>query len=381
MFSISLSKINEVDFLNLRNEWNDLLRKSVTDEPFLLWEWVYSWWETFKDETKTLLILVGRDSDGKIIGIAPLYKEEKRGHFLGKSRAIKFCSSAETAPDHLDVICQKENADYFLDAVFDYLKNKEKDWHVIKLEGIDENSAIKGYVTTKAEGNKSFLVSCLPDSACPFLKIKEDYENYLRSFSRKKRYNLLRERRILLENPNTIFEKVNKDSENYFKELFILHAERAKRKGIETTFAGQKIYNFHKSFKKWSSEEGKVILFNLAEKSQTLASAYCIKHQNKYYYYQTGISNDGEERSAGSVLLSLVIERAFEEGCSEFDFLRGMEEYKYYWTKDNRRNFVIEVRRSSFKDRLIHRGIFFRDRIKMKMRKFLCAQKKGFRKE
>lgn len=374
MSSISLSKIDDAEFLALRSEWNALLNRSVTNEPFLLWEWIYSWWQAFRDERNELLILVGRDSNGRIVGIAPFYKEKRRRRLLGHGGTIRFCSSVEVAPDHLDVICEKQSSDPFLKAVFKYLIDEEENWDVIKLEGVDENAVIKAYVTTKAEGN-NVIVNCTPDSDCPFLSISESYENYIKSFSRKKRYNLQRERRILLQDENAIFERIDKDLEKHLLELFALHAERAKRKGIESSFMGSKIVDFHRNFSKWNSEEGKVVLFRLRNCSQTLAYCYCIRHQDRYYYYQTGISNDGEEKSAGSVLLSLVVEKAFEERCNRFDFLRGREEYKYYWTKDTRRNFVVSVRRNAFADRVFDDWLFYRGRMKTGLKRILMYAK------
>jgi hypothetical protein len=79
-----------------------------------------------------------------------------------------------------------------------------------------------------------------------------------------------------------------------------------------------------------------------------------MKHNNKYYYYQSGISSEGERKSAGAVLLSLLIEQASGEGCIELDFLRGREEYKDYWTGNYRRNYSITVRKDNYINRMTH---------------------------
>jgi hypothetical protein len=48
MEDISIEKISEGQFANMREEWNSLLEKSITNEVFLLWEWIYSRWDVFK---------------------------------------------------------------------------------------------------------------------------------------------------------------------------------------------------------------------------------------------------------------------------------------------------------------------------------------------
>jgi hypothetical protein len=34
-------------FTLLRDEWNSLLSRSITDVIFLTWEWQYTWWTTY----------------------------------------------------------------------------------------------------------------------------------------------------------------------------------------------------------------------------------------------------------------------------------------------------------------------------------------------
>lgn len=159
-----------------------------------------------------------------------------------------------------------------------------------------------------------------------------------------------------MQRENAIFKTVNctEEPEEYIKVLFDLHEERAQRKRIKTTFCGDYIYSFHNKVINYLLRDGKIVLSFLHKESIPLVSYYCIKHNNKYYYYQAGLSYEGEKKSAGSVLFSLVIENAFREGCNEFDFLRGSEDYKFFWTKNYRKNYSIIVRKNNFTNRIAH---------------------------
>ena len=42
-------------FTALRPEWNELLRASGADCPFLTWEWLHSWWRHLGDRSRELL--------------------------------------------------------------------------------------------------------------------------------------------------------------------------------------------------------------------------------------------------------------------------------------------------------------------------------------
>jgi CelD/BcsL family acetyltransferase involved in cellulose biosynthesis len=356
MMNLSIRRLPEEEFPDVKHEWDSLLEKSVTNEVFLLWEWIYSWWEVFKDASKELYLLRGKNSMGETIGIAPFYLQKQTLFGTHKRNIIRFCSSLETYPDHLDIIVMKEYAHLFSEAVLKYLIQNDKDWDLIKLDGVHENAIIKKYLTSAHPELKELLITSVPDANCPYLVIDKSFEDYLKSFSPKKRQTLLRKRRILMNREKAVFKTVNCDEEpeKHIQALFALHDERAKQKRIKTTFCGEDIYNFHNKAIRYLLKDGKVILAFLYKEMDPLVSYYCIKYNQKYYYYQAGLSQEGEKKSAGTVLFSLIIENAFKERCKEFDFLRGSEEYKFYWTKNCRKDYSITIRTDDFINRMTH---------------------------
>jgi hypothetical protein len=354
--SIYIDKMSEDQFGNMREEWNALLEKSVTNEIFLLWEWMYSWWDVFKNEGRELYLLRGKNSMGETIGIAPFYLQKKPLFGNIKRNIIRFCSSVETYPDHLDIIATNEYEELFSKAVENYLIQHDKDWDLIKLDGVHENAIIKKYLTFAHPKMKELFIDCVTNAHCPYLVIDRSFEDYLKSFSPKKRQTLLRKRRILMDREKAILKTVDcgEEAEKYFRELFTLHDIRAKQKKIKTTFCGEDLYKFHNKAIRYLLKSGKVILAFLYKEASPLASYYCIKHNNKYYYYQAGLSDEGEKKSAGTVLFSLMIENAFKERFKEFDFLRGSEEYKFYWTKNYRKDYSITVRKDDVFNKMVH---------------------------
>ena len=357
MKNIFIECITEGEFATIRDAWNALLERSVTNEVFLSWEWMFSWWDAYKDEHKQLLILIGRDYQGNLIGIAPFYIEKNRYFGMKSRRVVRFCSSIETYADHLDILCEKDFEQSFPKAVINYFQEQNSIWDVISLEGIKEDSITKRYLVSKKDDLKHLIIDCEAQSECPYLTINESFEEYLKSFSGKTRNTLLRKRKNLLEKEKYEFHILNSDSdepEKYMRELFSLHAERAKRKKIPTVFSGKKTYHFHNNLVSHLLKGNKIVIAFLSKGSTILALYYCLRSSNKYYYYQTGISKQGEQKSAGTVLLSLILEQAFNEGCSEFDFLRGNEEYKYFWTQNARRNYMLFIRKNTVFNEVTH---------------------------
>ena len=60
---------------NLKDEWNDLLKRSVTDTPFLRYEYLDLWWQTRGggEWNDAALYLVTARENGKLVGAAPLF--------------------------------------------------------------------------------------------------------------------------------------------------------------------------------------------------------------------------------------------------------------------------------------------------------------------
>ena len=353
---ISIDRVSEGQFNHMREEWNSLLERGVTNEIFLSWEWIHSWWEVFKDGDKELYILCGKNSSGKTIGIAPFYL--KRETYFGnlKRNILRFCSSLETYPDHLDIITTREYEYEFSEAVLFHLIQHNADWDVIKWDGVHEHATIKKYLTSGHLKSNGILMTSVPNTSCPYLVIDHTFEGYLKSFSSKKRETLLRKRKILMNREKAQLKIVHsgEEPEKYIQALFALHNERAKQKGIKTTFSGEGVYQFHNKIIHSLLKDGKVVLAFLYKESEPIASYYCIKHNQKYYYYQAGLSREGEKKSAGTVLFSLLIENAFKENFKEFDFLRGNEEYKYFWTENYRKDYSIIIRKDDFINRITH---------------------------
>ena len=84
---------------------------------------------------------------------------------------MRFCSSLETYPDHLDVIVIKEYEELFSDAFLRYLIQNGKDWDLMKLDGVHENSTIKKYWTSTPPKMKGLFITSVPDAKCPYLVI------------------------------------------------------------------------------------------------------------------------------------------------------------------------------------------------------------------
>jgi hypothetical protein len=82
----SLIYVNEIEFDQLKSQWQQLLDNSPVDKLFMSWLWMNTWWHTWKEKiretynTELAIILIKKDDE--LVGIIPLYKITKSFAFI-----------------------------------------------------------------------------------------------------------------------------------------------------------------------------------------------------------------------------------------------------------------------------------------------------------
>ena len=82
-------------FWALKPEWNDLVRRSSSDTLFLTWEWQSTWWKHL-GEGSLLLLGFRHGDDGRLAGIAPLFRKDAEG------RSVLNMIGCRDVSDYLD---------------------------------------------------------------------------------------------------------------------------------------------------------------------------------------------------------------------------------------------------------------------------------------
>lgn len=75
MSNIKIERVeDDTDFMDLKDDWNRLVDISAAPEITITWEWLYTWWEVFKQKRQLWLLVVREDA--QITGIIPLLKRK-----------------------------------------------------------------------------------------------------------------------------------------------------------------------------------------------------------------------------------------------------------------------------------------------------------------
>lgn len=320
-----------------REAWNALVADMRQPSVFLGWEWLMSWIETWSAGYR-LQVLYVRDPEARLVAILPLASARRRAaHMAMKAQVTTICGSLEAYPDHLDLICAKHrDGASILDACFAFLEEGGLLGDVLYLPYLAAEGVLANYLRSPAAHR--FRAQSLVRIPALWVDLALGYESYLGAMSKKKRYNLMRERKILCEDKQASLVQVSSPEElgTAVRDLLRLHAQRADDLGRASNFAGDTTAGFHQLLASRLMERNQVSFYQLRVGDQPIATVYGFRLGNEFSFFQAGFDPQWKKLSPGKALIGMVLERLAAEGVVVFDFLGGGDEYKQFWATGDR---------------------------------------------
>jgi CelD/BcsL family acetyltransferase involved in cellulose biosynthesis len=307
-------------------EWNALLAGSVTHVPFLRYEYLHAWWETRGGgewpQSSELFLVAARQADS-LAGIAPLFFTNNREGLP----SLMLLGSIEIS-DYLDLIVGPADLMDFVHGLFDFLAASPDvpAWRVLDWHNILETSQTLPILRTEAE-SRGWIFTQEHTYHAPYIPLPGDFETYLSGIDKKQRHEIRRKMRRAAEAGNIRWyiadNAVSLDPEvDAF--LSLMANDPAKEKFLTPSMRQQMHSTCRLAF-----ENGWLQLAFLEVDGQKAAGYLNFDYQNQIGVYNSGVDRRFLELSPGWVLLGRLLEWANINKRSEFDFLRGDEDYKY----------------------------------------------------
>jgi CelD/BcsL family acetyltransferase involved in cellulose biosynthesis len=313
----------------LRHTWNQLLRASAADSPFLTWEWLYTWW-THVHGSAGLQLLTVRAGD-EIMALAPL--RVSRGALPCFSR-LEFLGTGHAGSDYLDLIARRGCEAESIEAVGEYLRSRKL---ALRLDHVPSESLASSLAQYLA--GHGWTASTAPGGVCPVIRLAgHSWDSYLATLGSSHRANVRRRTKGLANRFEMRFERVTLDSERReaLAALIAFHGNRWRDERGSTTFVTPALRAFHDEATRRALERGWLRLYTLRLNGAIAAVMYGFHYNGRFYFYQHGFDEQYKPHSVGLVLMGLTIRAAIEEGADEFDMLWGVEPYKFLWAQDRR---------------------------------------------
>ena len=320
---MKVDTFNSVDVFDaLHDEWNALVKRSITDTPFSTYEWHYHWWKAY--QPGELWILTIRDDRDMLQGIAPLFIVEVDG------QRIVHLIGCEDVTDYVDLIIDRDNSDAVYDALTSALIDAKDHYDALDWCNIPAQSATYTMLPNLLS-EKGFVTETIVQEVCPVIELPDSFDGYLELLDKKERKEVQRKLRrakgagdslnwYIVTNEHDLDAEIDK----FLSLMASSHPEKAQ------FLENEKHVAFFKSIVPAAAQAGWLQLNFLEVTGDAVAAYVNFDYNNQILVYNSGLDpQKAAALSPGIILLSYNIEHAIENGREIFDFLRGDEQYKY----------------------------------------------------
>jgi len=313
------------DFSSIpEDEWNILAEQGISDVPFLRHEYLSQWWSTrgggeWRDAE---LVLISARENGHLIGIAPLFKAQYDGR-----EALLLVGSIEIS-DYLDLIVRLDDLPRFLSGLMDYLAQSPT-YHGLPFDWYNLPDSSATLAALKAESKRRGLTYQEEIyRPTPRIALNGSFDDYLSRVEKKQRHEIRRKMRRAVEGEIPVKFYVVEDAATLDSEIdsFFQLMEHDSNKA---TFLTPSMREQMRSTIRIAFNHGYLWLAFLTVDGVKAAGCINFDYKNKLWGYNSGVSHEHMELSPGWVLLGHQLQWACDHGRTEFDFMRGDEEYKY----------------------------------------------------
>jgi CelD/BcsL family acetyltransferase involved in cellulose biosynthesis len=310
---------------SLAPEWNNLLAESITNSPFLRFEYLAQWWQTRGggEWPNAKLALITAREDDRLIGVAPLFHAANRDG----EPALLLLGSIEVS-DQLDLIVRPGDLTRFARELLRYLAQDYPapfvalDWYNLP----DTSPTLAAVKAAAAGGGWSYHEEVyLP---APFIPLVADYEAYLGTLDKKQRHEIRRKVRRAEESPDGTRWYIVDDGARLEAEMDSFLALMAMDQS-KSDFLTPRMKEQMKATARAAFHEGWLQLAFLEADGEKACGYLNFDYAGRIWVYNSGLDPRFMDLSPGWVLLAYLVQWASEHGRSEFDFLRGGEDYKY----------------------------------------------------
>jgi hypothetical protein len=316
--------------------WNELVSAGVTDAPFLRHEYLATWWSTLGggEWIDAKLALVSASQNDQLAGIAPLFLKESTLMLLG---------SIEIS-DYLDLVARPELLPTFVAGLLDWLTNTYPEpWSLLDWVNLPEQSPT--LAALKAESVKrGWDYSEEIYQPTPYIPLPGDFETYLEGLDKKQRHEVRRKMRRAEESGRGVRWYIVADGESLDGEMEAFIQLMAHDPAKET-FLTPAMRTQLKASAQAAFKAGYLQLAFLEVDGEKACAYLNFDYANRIWVYNSGLDRKFMDISPGWVLLGHLLQWANDHKRSEFDFLRGNEEYKYRFGAVDRQVMRVRVKR------------------------------------
>ena len=293
----------------IRPEWEKLWREVPQASPFQSPAWVLSWVQVYAPDRCWAAALW---RDGQLAAFVPA--------FVWNGALLL----AGTGPsDHASALIAPRAESAVPDLLRVLATSVAQPFKRIDLQQLATSSPLSH---TRIE---NFVGDSVPANPCPVLTLGG--EDGMANVPKKTRSNWRYAVRRLEREGARIDLVREEEAAAAVRELERLHSMRWEAEGKLGVLADELAAGHLRLAVPELARAGILRMHRLHWEGEAIAILLAMRGARSTCYYLSGFEPKWARLSPGTALVGAAIARAASEGCEEFDFLRGQEDYKYAW--------------------------------------------------
>jgi CelD/BcsL family acetyltransferase involved in cellulose biosynthesis len=171
----------------------------------------------------------------------------------------------------------------------------------------------------------------LPAEPCPVAQLAPTWDEYLKTLGKNRREQLRRYPKRLEKEFAVEYELAQDEAQlqRAMTDLFALHGKRWRARGQTGVLALPSRQKFHRALCSKLLRQNRLRLWTMRCDGRAACVLLNYFYRGRYAFFIGGFEPELTRWSVGTCLFSRVLQSAIAECATEFDFLRGQEEYKY----------------------------------------------------
>lgn len=321
-----------ISFLNLKDDWNNLLSQSTSDNLFLRHEWLSNWWSSYNNKNKSALMALLLKKDGRLIGAAPLMLSKDKMRGLPIKKIAFMGESSWTTGDFLTAE-QKEEA---LEKIIEYILGIK--WDMMDLQNVPEESEniriMAEILKKKGIGHLS-----MPASSSPYLIADASWDSFYNQRSIRFKKAMRNKINKINKSGAVKIQKYSTPEEvkRVLPIIFEIGLKGWKHKINNAISSTEENKRFYTQLSETMSSLGWLNIWLLSLNEKPIAFEYHIRHKNTIHGLIADYDEDYRELSPGSILDFNIMQHIFNNEKCEYDLGSGNSFYKMNWTEKAKR--------------------------------------------
>ena len=299
--ALSLRLVNTVDdFKSLQTDWDNLYEKCDRNSVFSSWDWVFTWWEVFKDQFDRELFILCLYQGDSLVGIAPF--QICKGSFpklLVQGKTLQFIGNGEAYEDSIvsefqDFIVLPELESEMVSMVSEYLLKYSNKWNFADFEFLLKDALILQCFNDSGnvynEGHCQIARQKIEYGVRFSIPEMESYEEYQAQMGGRWRKMLAKKGRKLARDGDVRTEstKTLDSIKPALTQLADMNCSRWKERTGSCIFDSFRFVEFHQKIMARLIPKNRAVIKTLYLDDEALASYYTFNDKGRIHYYQSG---------------------------------------------------------------------------------------------